>query len=113
MPTDLVSWMMLIARLLLGGAFVFAGLRNLTQLPRLTGLMSARGIPMAAQLTLFGVIFQLVCGALMVIDLWTPWAALGEAAFVIVAALLVHPFWVFPKGERGPHIAACTVNTAL
>jgi putative oxidoreductase len=113
MPTDFVSWMFLIGRVLMGGAFLIAGIRNLRSLPRLTGLMEGRKFPMPAQATLFGVLVQTICGALVMIGIFTPWAALGLAAFLAAATLIVHPYWTFSKGDQGPHINACTVNSAL
>lgn len=44
MPID-HSTLVLLGRLLLGGAFVFAGLRNIANRATLTGLMTARGVP--------------------------------------------------------------------
>jgi putative oxidoreductase len=45
MPTDLPSTLLFLGRLLLGGASVFAGLRNIQNADFLTQMMAARGVP--------------------------------------------------------------------
>jgi putative oxidoreductase len=110
MPTDLVF---IIARILMGAPFVVAGIRNFRNLDRLVGLMESRKVPNARIATIIGVTVQLVSAVLIVIGVFTPWAALGEAIFLAAATLIVHPYWTFPKDERFPHINACIVNTSM
>lgn len=110
MPTDLIF---LLGRVLLGGAFLVAGIRNFVNIEKLVALMTSRKVPNARPVTMAGVALQTVCGALMMIGVLTPWAALGEAVFLIAATLIVHPYWTFPKAEQGPHVGACLVNTGL
>ncbi|HEY9012403.1 MAG TPA: DoxX family protein [Devosia sp.] len=110
MPTDIVF---IVARILMGGPFLVAGIRNFRNLDRLVGLMSSRKVPQARIVTMIGVAVQTLSGLLIVLGILTPWAALGEAAFLAAATLIVHPFWTYPKDEQFPHINACIVNTAL
>ena len=110
MPTDIVF---LIARVLMGAPFVVAGIRNFRNLDRLVGLMESRKVPNARIATIIGLTVQLVSAVLIVIGVFTPWAALGEAIFLAAATLIVHPYWTFPKDERFPHINACIVNTSM
>jgi putative oxidoreductase len=110
MPTDIVF---LIARILMGAPFVVAGIRNFRNLDRLVGLMESRKVPNARIATIIGVTVQLVSAVLIVIGVFVPWAALGLAAFLAAATLIVHPYWTFPKDERFPHINACIVNTSM
>ena len=113
MPTDFPSALLLVARILMGGAFVIAGIRNFRALDRLTGLMAGRGVPQAGLVTTAGVALQTASGLLVAIGVLTPWAALGEAIFLIAATLIVYPFWSYPEAERFPHVNACITNTAL
>lgn len=108
--TDFIE---IIARVVMGLPFVFAGIRNFRNLDRLTGIMEGRKVPNARAATIFGVTVQLVSAILIVIGLFTPWAALALAGFLAAATLIVHPVWAFPKDEQFPHINACIVNTAL
>jgi putative oxidoreductase len=109
-PTDLIF---LVGRILLGGAFFVAGLRNFVNRERLITLMESRKVPNARPVTLAGFAVQTLCGLLMMIGVLTPWAALGQAVFLIAATLIVHPYWTFPKAEQGPHIGATLINTGL
>ena len=113
MPTDFVSAVFFIARVLMGGAFVVAGIRNFRNLDKLTALMAGRNVPSAQLVTTAGVALQTVSGLLVAIGVLTPWAALGEAIFLIAATLIVHPFWAYTKDEQFPHINACIVNTSM
>ena len=103
----------IIARILMGLPFVVAGIRNFRNLDRLVGIMEGRKVPNARIATIFGVAVQLISAVLIVIGVLVPWAALGLAAFLAAATLIVHPYWTFPKEERFPHINACIVNTSL
>ena len=113
MPTDFPSFVMFVARVLMGLPFVIAGIRNFRNLDRLTGLMKGRNVPYPRELTIIGVTVQTVSALFIVVGVLTPWAALGEAIFLAAATLLIHPYWVFPKPVRGPHINAGIVNTSL
>lgn len=110
MPTDIVF---IVARILMGAPFLVAGIRNFRNLDRLAGLMTSRRVPQARIVTMIGVAVQTLSGLLIVLGILTPWAALGEAAFLAAATLIVHPFWAYPRDEQFPHINACIVNAAL
>jgi putative oxidoreductase len=97
----------------MGGAFVVSGVRNFRNLDKLTGLMAGRGVPNARLVTTAGVALQTVSGLLVAIGVLTPWAALGEATFLLAATLIVHPYWAYPEDERFPHLNAFITNCAL
>lgn len=103
----------LIARVLMGAAFLFAGLRNAAQIPALTEAMVKRGIPQPRNAMLIGVALQIVSGALLMIGLWPALGAAGLIVFVVLATVLFHNFWDYSGAERGPHLGAATVNTSL
>jgi putative oxidoreductase len=113
MPTDLTSTLIFLARLLMGGAFVFAGLRNMTSVPVLTGIMAARGVPQAKAVLLAGSVLQVVCGALIVVGLWIAIAAAGLIAFLVVATWMFDNFWAHEGVERGTRINGFVANVAL
>lgn len=113
MPTDLNSTLYFIARLLLGGAFVVFGIRNIKALPRLTAAMETRGLPMARLAMMFGIGIQIVGGAMVATGLFAAWGAAALIFFVLVAAYLFHSPWDYPADERTPHINACIMNTGL
>ncbi len=102
-----------LGRLLLGGAFVLAGLRNLGSMSFLTGALSARGVPLAAIVLITGIAIQCVAGLLLMIGLYSAFAALGLIVFLIVATLIFHNFWDYQGEERVAHLNVVITNTAL
>ena len=113
MPTDFPSILIFVARLLIGGAFILAGLRNLTNVPVLTGIMAARGVPQARAVLFAGIALQVVCGALLVVGLWTAIAAAFLIAFVVAGSWIFHNFWDHLGLECGNPINGVVGNVAL
>ncbi|TIU30089.1 MAG: DoxX family protein [Mesorhizobium sp.] len=101
------------ARLLLGGAFVFAGLRNIQNRAFLTQLMASRGVPLAWLALWVGMIVQIVAGALMLTGLWIAVAAAALILFLIVATLMFDNFWDHQGQERAARVNGFIANVAL
>jgi uncharacterized membrane protein YphA (DoxX/SURF4 family) len=68
----------------------------------LPGLLAASGIAM-----------QVGFGALMVTTYYPAVAALGLAAFSILATLMAHSFWTFKGEERTAQIGHFLANTIM
>lgn len=100
-------------RVLLGGAFLFAGLRNTRNTQVLASLMAARGVPFARFAVLIGVGIEIVAGALLALGLWTVPAAAALILFLVVATSIFHNFWDHTGLERANHINGTVVNVAL
>jgi len=113
MPADLSPLLFILARLLLGGAFVLFGLRNIGNLERLTGAMTAKGLPQARLLMMTGIAMQIVGGAMVATGVLAAWGAAILIVFLYVAVYLFHDFWRFAGPERKPHENAWIMNTAL
>jgi putative oxidoreductase len=60
----------LAGQFLLGGVFVFAGLRNIAGFDTLAGILAARGAPLPRLLLSVGIALQTVAGALVIFGLW-------------------------------------------
>ena len=103
-----------LGRFLLGAAFVIFGVRNISQIDRLTGVMEKKGLlPQPGYWMMAGVGIQIVGGAMVALGI-LPWlGALALAAFLLLAAYLFHPFWEYPREEQTPHINACIMNTGV
>jgi putative oxidoreductase len=113
MPTDLATTVLFIARLLLGGAFLVFGLRNIRSIPALTGALTGRRLPLPRICAMIGVGLQIVGGLLVAIG---PWSLVGGVlliVFLVLATLLFHPFWEYEGEARGPHVNAAIMNTGL
>jgi putative oxidoreductase len=90
--------LLLIGRLLLGGIFVFAGIRHLFILPLVSQAIAHRGVPAPWLVLVSGTAFQIVAGLLLILGLLVPIAALGLALFTIAASIMLLNFW----GMEGP-----------
>jgi len=101
------------ARLLLGGAFVFAGLRNIVNAAFLTQLMTDRGVPQAGLALWVGIALQVVAGGLVVVGIWTAPAAAGLILFLAVATIMFDNFWDHQGPERAARINGFVANVAL
>ncbi|RWK49579.1 DoxX family protein [Mesorhizobium sp.] len=104
---------LLAARLLLGGAFVFAGLRNVQNATFLTQMMTARGVPQARLMLWLGIVLQIVSGALVISGVWTAAAALCLVLFLVIATPMFHNFWDHQGPERAARINGFVGNVAL
>ncbi|RUX92531.1 MULTISPECIES: DoxX family protein [unclassified Mesorhizobium] len=113
MPADLPSTLLFLGRLLLGGAFVFAGLRNIQNAAFLTGLMAARGVPQSRLALWLGIVLQVAAGVLVIAGLWTAFAATVLLVFLIVATPMFHNFWDHQGPERASRINGFVGNVAL
>ncbi|MBN9223138.1 MAG: DoxX family protein [Mesorhizobium sp.] len=113
MPADLPSTLLFLGRLLLGGAFVFAGLRNIQNAAFLTGLMAARGVPQARLALWAGIVLQVIAGALVMAGLWTGIASAVVVLFLIAATPMFHNFCDHQGPDRAARINGFVGNVAL
>lgn len=113
MPTDLPSTLILLARLLLGGAFLVFGVRNIANIGPLTAALTARGLPLPRIAAIIGVALQIVGGALTAIGPFAAWGGAALIVFVVLATVLFHNFWDYKGADRASHVTAAIMNTGL
>lgn len=113
MPIELSATLFAIARLLMGGAFLVAGLRNTRAIDGLARFIGARGLPLPRVAAMAGVALEIVGGALVAIGPFALYGGLGLVVFCILATLIFHNFWDYQGAERLTHINAFITNTAL
>lgn len=113
MPADLPTALLFLGRLLLGGAFVFAGLRNIQNQTFLTQLMAARGVPQARLALWAGIVLQIVAGVLVIAGFRIAIACMVLVLFLIVATPMFHNFWDHQGQERASRINGFVGNVAL
>ena len=113
MPADLPSTLLFLGRLLLGGAFVVAGLRNVQNETFLTGLMAARGVSQAKLALWAGIVLQTIAGALVMAGVWTAIASAVLVLFLIAATPMFHNFWDHQGPDRASRINGFVGNVAL
>ena len=113
MNADFSAEIVFAGRLLLGGAFVFAGLRNIQNAALLTQLMTTRGVPQPRAMLWLGIALQIAAGALLIAGMWTGLAAAGLILFLLVATPMFHNFWDHQGAERAAKINGVVGNVAL
>ena len=113
MFANLQNEILLVARLLLGGAFVFAGLRNIQNRAFLSPLMAARGVPQAKLAMWVGIVLQIAAGALVAAGAWTAIAGAALVLFLVAATPMFHNFWDHQGPERAARINGFVGNVAL
>jgi putative oxidoreductase len=102
---------LLAARIVVGGAFLLIGLRNI---PRHGIISSAFAkFPAPKLLTAAGIAMQIGFGALMASGFYPAVAAAGLLVFTIAATLMAHSFWTYPEAERGMQINAFLGNAIM
>jgi putative oxidoreductase len=113
----MVSTLFFLAHLLLGGAFVVFGIRNIKGIPGLASFLAGKKVTQPETAAKFGVALQIAGGALTVLAPFVPLAGvlggLALIAFLVLATVLFHPFWEFLGEEQKPHVQAFIMNTGL
>jgi len=109
----LESWLIVLARIALGGAFLVAGVRNLLGFRMLAPIMAQLGVPLPQVALAIGIALQIVCGAALALGFYPAWAAAGLALFVVVATAIFHRFWEHQGHERVEHVNGFISNVAL
>ncbi|PSJ64833.1 DoxX family protein [Kumtagia ephedrae] len=113
MESDMTTALVVIGRILLGGAFVFAGIRNVMNASLVGGLMEARGVPMAGTALYAGIVLQIVAGVLFAAGILVPYAAAALIVFLIAATPMFHNFWDVAGPDRAAKINGWVSNVAL
>lgn len=101
------------ARLLMGGAFVFAGLRNIVLRLRLVILIGGRGVPLPAVILWMGIVWQIVAGTMVLCGIQVALASAMLLAFLLVATPMFHNFWDYQGPDRASRINSFIGNVAL
>ena len=115
---SLQSWGLAILRVVVGVTFFLHGWQKLTvmHVAGVTGMLSGMGVPLPNVAAVALMTAELIGGALLIIGLFTRWAALLNGFDMLVAILLVHLQNGFfnPKGVELPlTLLAATVCLAL
>jgi putative oxidoreductase len=110
---NLAQALLIVGRLLLGGLFVFAGVRHMFLIPVLTQAIAARGVPFPRLVLLAGSSFQFVGGVLLIVGPWMPAAAFGLIVFTIAASVMLLNFWDMDGPARQNIINVWLSNMAI
>lgn len=105
--------LMLMGRVLLGGPFVFAGVRHFFVMPAIIPQVEARGVPAPRLVISAGSIFEIAAGLCLVLGLFIVPAALGLIVFTIAASVMLLNFWDAEGPPREGMMLGCLSNVAI
>ena len=102
-----------LGRLLLGGIFVVSGYGKLIGLTAFAAGLERHGVPMASTMALIGAPVEFFGGLAIVLGIEVRYAAMLMIAFVIVATVISHRFWLFAGAAREAQQVNFSKNVAI
>jgi putative oxidoreductase len=93
MEYDLSDILYLAGRIMLGGLFVFAGIRHFTVLEPGTAAVASRGVPYPRAVFMGGSVFEAICGLLLMFGFWPVETSLALFVFTLAASIMLLDFW--------------------
>lgn len=99
MQFDFADTLLSLGRILLGGLFVFGGIKHFFIVPILTEIMARRGVPFPKFTLIAGSVFQIIVGGLLMTNLFVVPAAFGLIVFTVIASVMFLNVWDMPAGE--------------
>lgn len=105
--------LLILGRILLGGLFVFGGIKHFFIVPVLTEVMEKRGVPFAKLTLIAGSTFQTVAGTLLMAGLCVVPAAFGLIVFTIAASIMLLNFWDMQGEPREAAVNNWAVNVGV
>lgn len=109
---------LLVARLTLAALFLPAGLQKLLHMDQFVALVSqyelfGHALPRPKFFAGVAVVVELGGGVMLLLGLFTRWAALALIAFLIVATAVSHRYWEFRGPERRAEQVEFQANVAI
>lgn len=89
----------LVARILLGLLFVWAGLGKIPGFTGTAGYIASKGLPLPQLLAAAAIALEVGGGLLLIIGWQARWAALALALFCLFTAVVFHDFWAAPADQ--------------
>lgn len=102
-----------LGRLLIGGAFVIAGMRNIRAFGFLTEMVRKTRLPVPALCLAVAVATQIAGGTALAAGVVLGPAVTALCLFLILATVLFHNFWSFEGLERVEHVNAFIGNSMI
>lgn len=89
-----------VGRVLLGGLFLFAGIRHILLLDTFTELVASRGLPSPRMALIAASIWEAAFGAMLMLGIAVGWAAFALVVFTVVATVVCLNFWDMEGEQR-------------
>ena len=107
------AFLIITGRVVFGGFFLIAGIRNFLHFAERRELKTNYGWPLPAPLLAAGFAVQLLGGLALIFGIWTVPAAIALIVFLFAATPLYHNLFLFHGKERDPHLYLTLVNVTL
>jgi putative oxidoreductase len=104
---------MIVGRVVFGGFFLIAGIRNFLHFGERRQLPTNYGWKLPAPIMAAGFAVQLLGGLALIFGVWTVPAAIALIVFLVPATSLYHNLFLFKGKERDPHLYLTLVNITL
>lgn len=105
--------LVLVGRLLIGGALLVSGIRLLKYLPMVSGLLATKGVPYPRFVAAAGGVFEVAMALVAMSGVWFPVVAITLAVFIVAATVMAHDFWNEEGMQRFADINAVIANTII
>lgn len=109
----LAAILILVGRLIFGGFFLIAGVRNFRGFAERKNAVTNYGWKMPTALTAIGFAMQVLGGLALILGVWTGLGVLMLVVFLVAATALFHNLFLFAGTERDPHLYFTLVNITL
>jgi putative oxidoreductase len=103
----------LIGRVAVVAIFIMSGGSKLMNLSGTAGYIASKGLPMPEVLALAAALAELVLGLAIAVGFKTRLAALGLAAFTVLATLFFHDFWNMEGQARAANLISAQKNLSI
>jgi putative oxidoreductase len=104
---------MMIGRVIFGGFFLIAGIRNFLHFSERRTLATNYGWLLPAPIMAVGFAIQFFGGLALILGVWVISAVLALIAFLVLATSFYHNLFMFQGKERDPHLYLTLVNITL
>jgi len=107
-----IVFLPLLGRIMMAALFIVAAINKLGNIQGVTGFIGTK-LPQPEILFWLTIVLELGGGILLILGFMLRWTSLALAAFVVVATLLFHPFWMFEAAQYGNQLNHFLKNTAI
>jgi len=91
---------LLIARILLVAIFPISGYYKLVQWPGIVTMLTNAGAPLPLPGATIAVAVEFAAAALVILGLWTRWAAVVLILYIAGTSIIAHRFWEFAPPQQ-------------
>jgi len=103
----------LIGRIVFAVLFLASGIGHLTQATAMAGYTESLGVKPAKPLVVLSGLLILVGGVMVAAGIWADLGSLLLVAFLVPAAVLMHPFWKYEAEQQQMEMSAFMKDFSL